>query len=91
MRVIKANRNGTEKRPKGPRFLAIFLLSLAACGPGRPEASDAESGPDDFSRRDSAGVDISTTSGTTAWAPLPWDVDSLPDLMIGHGESLGGL
>ncbi len=41
------------------------------------------------SQRDSAGIEISVTSGTVAHTPLGWEVDSVPDLTIGD-ESLPG-
>lgn len=74
----------------GPPGFGIFLLSLAACSSEAPRPDAGPSGPEAFSQRDSLGVVISTTSGEAAWTPLEWEVDSVPDLVIGSGESVQG-
>lgn len=59
--------------------LAVALSCLTGCGPGGPDAAST------FAQRDSAGVLISVTPGTDARPPLGWEVDSVPDLVIGAG------
>jgi len=60
------------------------LLGLAACGAGG--AGDGSERPL-FSRADSAGIVILTTRGERAHAPLGWEIDSVPDLVIGTEET----
>jgi hypothetical protein len=43
-----------------------------------------------FVERDSAGVTILVTPGRNAFAPLAWDVESVPDLVLGSENSPGG-
>jgi len=69
-------------------MLAFIVLSLSACG---QDTSTEDSSPEDstppatpgFSQRDSAGILISVTEGSSASAPLDWEVDSVPDLVLG--------
>jgi len=70
-----------------PRGVALVVLAVAACGTEAPGEDDDPSSSGTFMQRDSAGVVIATTLGEAAWAVLDWEVDSLPDLDIGSGES----
>ncbi len=58
---------------------------LAACARGDRPRDEAPA----FSQRDSAGIQISVTSGTVAHTPLGWEVERVPDLSIGDENSPG--
>ena len=63
--------------------LVLFIFGLSGCGPGNSEQSEVPS----FLKSDSTGILLSVTWGTSARAPLGWEIDSVPNLVIGAGDS----
>ena len=66
--------------------LAPILFGLSGCGPDNSERGGESSLPSGFSQWDSAGVAISVTQSPGARAPIGWEVDSVPDLVLGAGS-----
>ena len=73
-------------RPRG----TLGGSCLWGCGPGNSEPRSGSSSPGGFSRSDSAGVLISVTQANDARAAIGWEVDSLPNLVIGEEDSPTG-
>lgn len=71
---------GNKPWPAAVVLLAVTLGS--ACG-----SDVVDDGPASFVQRDSAGVLISITPGPEAHALLPWQIDSVPNVVIGAGNS----
>lgn len=78
-------RLATQAWPARISACVIPLLCLTGCEPKHPDADGSTSV---FTRKDSAGIAICTTSGDVAKMDLGWDVGSQPDLVIGAGDSM---
>lgn len=64
-----------------------LVLSLACAAENEPEPDRLPPPDPGFSVQDSAGVTVVLTKGPFATAPLAWQVDSVPDLVIGAGRT----
>jgi hypothetical protein len=77
--------NLLQRLPGPASFLLVSLITLGCTG----DASEGQSEPPSDSavfRWDSAGVSIIVTEGSAAYAPIGWEVDSVPTTVIGAGE-----
>jgi len=85
-RVARTLRPGSCKL--GPVVVGFFLalLELSGCGPDSSEGSGPSGSPSGFAQIDSSGVLISVTHGTNAHASIGWEVDSIPNLVLGAGS-----
>lgn len=63
-------------------FVPVALV-LNGCG------ADRDGRGPRFVQYDSAGVQVSVTAGSAAHVPLGWEVDSVPEQVIGGGDSPG--
>jgi hypothetical protein len=63
-----------------------ILASLGGCSGGAGEAPPAQA----FMEVDSAGVPIFITPGSEAFSPLDWELDSVPELVLGREEDPSG-
>jgi hypothetical protein len=73
-----------SKRIRKGLFAAASLLSgMLGCG---PDASESSSLPG-FFEEDSAGILLSVTRDSIPPRPLGWEIDPVPDLVIGAGDS----
>jgi len=77
-----------ETRLRHARVLnGLALLSgLVGCVGGDHEAPAAST----FMELDSAGVRVVVTPGSDAFAPLGWDLDSIPEIVLGLEEAPSG-
>lgn len=63
--------------------LSLVLFWLLACQPEDPESLGPHSPGSGFFQEDSAGISISVSAGTLVERRVDWDLDSLPDLVLG--------
>lgn len=69
-------------------FMVSLCIALGATGCGEgPQAGPGE--PPSFEQWDSAGIQVSETSGIALEQTVPWDVDSVPDLELGGVDGSG--
>lgn len=75
--------------PRRAPWVGFVLAVLSASGLGceDPSSDDLSFEDSGFSQVDSSGVLISVTRGDNARAPLGWEVDSVPGLVLGAGDS----
>jgi hypothetical protein len=75
------------RQPSLLRLAGIAILaSLGGCGEGGGEALPVQA----FMEVDSAGVPIFITPGSEAFSPLDWELDSVPELVLGREEDPSG-
>jgi hypothetical protein len=60
-----------------------MLPGVSGCGPETPNHGEGPS----FYQKDSTGVLVSVTYGPVARTPIGWEVDSVPDVVIGAQDS----
>lgn len=74
----------------GVRTLLVYFLLIQfgplGCGSEAPGNGEPPAPSVTFERRDSAGIEITTTSKEGKRVPVGWTVDSEPDLVIGAGD-----
>lgn len=82
-----------DAAPRWPGLAALVIhpvvVAMLGCGHGDQGRMDDSIEPAEFSRHDSAGIVISSSSGVAARSPLAWEVEVEPELVLGAGNSRG--